>query len=131
MLHHSGKILFEFPCPAYTFISPKKMADGADALIAAPTPGRGAPELLDSLEERAKELGYKDLPIRADGSMAPFVLDGHGRVIQYLPFEGIGEQITDWYKTNNSWMLRDVDGDGKAEYVLYNKDTMTILKDEQ
>ena len=130
MLDHTGKILFEFPCPAYTFISPKKMADGTDALIAAPTPGRGAPDLLDSLEERAKEQGYEDLPIKSDGSIAPFVLDGQGRVIQTLPFERIGEQITDWYKTNNSWMLRDVDGDGKAEYVLYNKDSMTIFKDE-
>lgn len=136
MLDSNGNRLWEYPCNGYCMTIPND--GGADMILHRPSPGRMSDELQAQYLERARQLGYDDLPIEAGEPSDPILLSGSGEILHRFP--RLDEPVTPNDKMKKtlpgdyglvySSMINDVDSDGQIEWIAYKRHKVWIFKRE-
>lgn len=132
MLDCDGNRLWEYPCNGYCMTVPNK--GKGDMILHRPSPGRMSLELQKEYLEKAKRLGYVDLPIEYDKPSSPILLGGHGEILYRFPQlddkiddESIRTFVGDHNVAYDS-LVDDVDNDGQVELILYKRHKVWMFK---
>jgi hypothetical protein len=137
MMGADAETLWEFPCNGYSMPLYGRGPDNTDLILFWPNPGRlnWNPELEAGLVQRAKELGYRDLPITAGASTEPFVLNGSGEIVYRFP--NIRElDLSPWGVSSRTdgratpgftVYQEDLNGDGALDLVFHDRRTMWVF----
>lgn len=137
MMDCTGRVLWDFPCNGYSSLFKNPEPGGPDLMLHRPNPGRLAwnPELERSVMERARELGYGEMPIAKGSPHEPFVMDGHGRILYRFP--SLAElDLSRWglphaqhpaTPPGYTIYTLDVDDCGKEELVFHNRYRMWVF----
>lgn len=91
-------------------------------------------ELQKEYLNKAKWLGYEDLPIEAGKPLEPILLNGHGKIIFRFtvldkdngkPLNNVN--LGDFGRVYST-MLDDVNGDGRSEWIAYKRHKVWIFE---
>ncbi len=135
MLDCEGRKLWEYPCNGYCMTIPGESGQ-PDMILHRPSPGRMSLELQTEYLNKAKQLGYEDLPIEIGKPSEPILLDGHGKIIFRFPvleeLDGIKEKPLKNVNSGDfgyvySTMIDDVNGDGRNEWIAYKRHKVWIF----
>lgn len=134
MLDYNGNKLWEYPCNGYCMTIPNK--DKPDMILHKPSPGRMSAELQKEYLEKAKILGYVDLPIEYGKPSSPILLSGNGGILYRFPKldDQPNDESIETFSGDQSLayssMIDDVDNDGQIEWIVYKRHKVWIFKSE-